>query len=114
MGLAERIVAAAGHAPARCHYFYRLREDDFVNEFCVAGSKDPNQFVETLAPDGTPQRWAKRAEGDLVIFTPPDGYAGSQGLLWSYDRRIQVGEPMPREELERQALRCRKSVNFKA
>lgn len=91
-------------------YFYRLRDDDFVNEFCVANSGDPNQYVETLAPDGTPQRWRQRHEVDLVIFTPPDGYDGNQGLLWAYDKRLQVGEPMPREMLERQALRMRKSL----
>jgi hypothetical protein len=94
------------------YYFYRLREDDFANEFCVAGNRDPALLVETLAPDGTPQRWAKRSEGDLTVFTPPDGYAGSQGFVLRCDPRYQVMEPMPREELERQALRCRKSVNF--
>ena len=98
--------------PKPCRYFYRLRDDDFVNEFCVANSADPDQFVESLAPDGTPQRWRARADGDLVVFTPPDGYDGNQGLLWAYNRALQVGEPMPREELERQALRCRKSVDL--
>jgi hypothetical protein len=48
----------------------------------------------------------------LTVFTPPDGYAGSQGFVLRCDPRYQVMEPMPREELERQALRCRKSVNF--
>lgn len=94
----------------RAYYFYRLKTDDFVSEFCVANSGDPNQCVETLAPDGTKQRWKKHSEGDLVIFTPPDGYAGGQGLLWFYDRRLQIGEAAPREELERLALRMRVSA----
>ena len=97
--------------PKPAFYFYRLRDDDFVEEFCVAGAVDPNQFVETLAQDGTPQRWIKRREGDLLVFHPPDGYQGGQGLLWAYDHRLQTGRPMPREELEKQALRMRLSIS---
>lgn len=96
--------------PRTAWYFYRLKDDDFVREFCVANARDPNQTVETLAPDGTHQKWARRHEGDLLVFTPPDGYAGDQGLLWAYDRRLQVGEPMPREQLEKLALDSRVSV----
>lgn len=91
------------------YYFYRIRNDNFIREFCVANARDPNQQVESPAPDGTMQRWAKRLEGDLVVFTAPDGYEGG-AVGWSYDRRLQMGVPMPREELERQALRCRKSA----
>lgn len=96
--------------PRTAHYFYRLKDDDFVSEFCVANSADPGQYVETLAPDGTAQRWDRRDEGDLAVFRPPDGYSGSQGVLWAYDRRLQRGEAMPRVQLERLALRCRVSV----
>ena len=95
--------------PRIAYYFYRLRDDHIVSEFCVANAGDPRQAVETLAPDGTPQRWQQRHEGDLLVFTSPDGYAGDQGILWLYDRRLQLGQPMPREELERQALRMRVS-----
>lgn len=96
--------------PRRAFYFYRLRDDHLVSEFCVANHGDPNQYVETLAPDGTAQRWARREEGDLLVFSPPDGYAGAQGLLWAYDKRLQLGRPMPRPMLERLALNMRKSV----
>jgi hypothetical protein len=46
------------------------------------------------------------------MFRAPDGYAGGQGLCWSYDRRLQRGEPMPRPELERRALGMRVSVSI--
>lgn len=95
---------------ALCYYFYRLKEDDCVREFCVAGAVDPDQYVETLAPDGTPQRWEKRQEGDLLVFHPSDGYAGDQCLLWSYNKSLQRGEAMPREQLEKLALSMRCSV----
>lgn len=97
--------------PRTAFYFYRLRADDYVSEFCVANHGDPDQYVETLAPDGTTQRWRKREEGDLLVFTPPDGYAGDQGMIWAYDRRLQRGESMPRVMLERLALRMRVSIN---
>lgn len=100
------------HTPPTAWYFYRLKEDDFVQEFCVANAQDPNQFVETFGPDGQMHRWAKRQEGDLLVFRPPDAYHGSQGLGWSYDPKLQRGEPMNREQLERRALRGRVSVHF--
>lgn len=93
-------------------YFYRLKDDDFVAEFCVANSNDPNQWVGTLAPDGTLQRWAKREEGDLNVFRPPDGYTGNQGIEWHYDRRLQCHEAASRELMERLALGNRVSANF--
>lgn len=96
--------------PRPAYYHYRLRQDIVVSAFCVAGASDPDQYVETLAPDGTKQRWAKRSEGDLLVFVPPDGYAGRQPLLWMYDKRLQRGEAMPQELLERYALGCRVSV----
>lgn len=102
----------APEQPRIAWYFYRLKDDDFVSEFCVANSADPDQSVHTLAPDGTKQPWEKRQEGDLTVFRPPDGYQGDQGLLWAYDRRLQLGEAMPRKELERYALRFRVSANF--
>ncbi len=102
-------IASVSARPA--HYFYRLSNDSRINEFCVANSSDPNQFVDSIAPDGSKQRWAKRTEGDLVVFTPPDGYIdGAVG--WMYDRRLQIGQPAPREVLEREALRNQVSVNF--
>lgn len=91
-------------------YFYVLKDDHIVSKFCVEGATDPGQFVETLAPDGTPQRWAKRWEGDLLCFYPPDGYSGAQGMIWAYDRRLQSAEPMPRRLLERRALNMRFSI----
>jgi hypothetical protein len=91
-------------------YFYRVR-DDLVEEFCVANHEgDPRQYVTTLAPDGTEQRWEKREEGDLLVFHPPDGYVSAQGLLWCYDGRLQRGVAMPRARLEKEMLRMRTSI----
>jgi hypothetical protein len=94
--------------PETAWYFYRLNDCNVFGQFCVANAKDPHQYVETRAPDGTVQRWEKRWVGDLLIFFPPDGYSGGP-IGWAYDRTIQIGKPMPDDELERQALRCRVS-----
>ena len=99
------------HTPPTAHYFYRLRNDSRITEFCVAGATDPHQFVESLAPDGTRQRWPSRREGDLLVFSAPDGYTdGPCGH--GYDGSLQRCEPAPREVLEREALRNRVSVAF--
>jgi hypothetical protein len=90
------------------YYFYRLRNDSFILEFCVANASDPEQYVDSRAPDGTLQRWAKHHDGDLLVFTPPDGYDGGP-VGWMYNRRLQQGHAAPRAVLEREALRCRHS-----
>jgi hypothetical protein len=95
--------------PQQAFYFYRLR-DNQITEFCVANARDPKQYVESKAPDGSTQLWESRWEGDLLVFHCPDGHNPGDGLLWFYDRRIQIGQAMPLEELERQALRCRVST----
>lgn len=99
----------AGPGARRCFYFYRLT-NDLVSEFCVANSVDPDQYVETMADDGSMIRWSKRTEGDLVVFRSPDPMLDNRGLFWAYDRRLQIGEPAPRDVLEREALRCRVSA----
>jgi hypothetical protein len=109
-GLTE-IPVSADATPAVARYFYLIKEDDFVTDFCVAGAVGPNS-VETLAPDGSFQRWPSFWRDGLLMFRAPDGYAGGQGLCWSYDRRLQRGEPMPRPDLERRALGMRVSVSI--
>ena len=101
--------------PKTAFYFYRLKDDDFVKEFCVANHADPTQYVETLARDGTLQRWDKREEGDLLVFRPPDSYAGDQPLMWMCNRDLQVVEPLSEERrqlLETEALCRRVSVDL--
>lgn len=97
--------------PTACYYFYRLRNDNFIYEFCVAGSVDANQRVDSWAKSGEVQHWKKHNEGDLIVFTSPDGYDGGP-VGWCYDRRLQRGEPMPREQLEKESLRNRVSLVF--
>lgn len=104
-------ILVPGISPPRiARYFYVLRMDDYVSEFCVAGHADPDQTVSTLTKDGTRQHWTRREEGDLLVFRPPDGYSGGQALDWCYDRRLQVGEAMPRGELEKRSLSNRISA----
>lgn len=91
------------------YYFFRLRDNEVVKEFCVSNAQDPNQYVESTAPDGTKQRWEKRWDGDLLVFRPPDGYAEFQPLGWVYDKQLQDGEATPQELMERLALNMRVS-----
>ncbi len=81
------------------YYFMRMKEDNLVAELCIAGASDPNQTVSTLAPDGTKQFWDKRWEGDLLVFHPPDGYAGDQPLEWHYNKLFQRGKRATQEVL---------------
>ncbi len=92
----------------RARYFCRVKNDDFVAEFCVAGWADPDQQVHSPAPDGTTQVWRRRLEGDLMVFTPPDGYSGGP-VGWLYDPRLQRGSAADRGVLEAELLRNRVS-----
>jgi hypothetical protein len=104
------IPVCADATPAVARYYYLIKEDDFVTEFCVAGAVGPNS-VESLAPDGSCQQWPSFWRDGVLVFLSPDSYAGGQGLFWSYDKRLQFGKPMPRPELERRALGMRVSVS---
>ncbi len=97
-----------GAVPNRARYFYRLR-DDRLTEFCVENARGP-QSLETISHDGEHRKWHSYWEGDLLVFYPPDGADVSDGVFWAYDKRLQIGEPYPREELERRALRMRVSM----
>lgn len=91
-------------------YFQRVYAHGARIEFCVANHQgDPNQHVMHMAMDGTQRFWQKREEGDLLIFRSPDDWDGRTGLMWSYDRRLQRGEPMPTAEAERLAMGSRVS-----
>lgn len=94
-------------SPERARYFYRLK-DDRITEFCIENANGP-QSVETLSPDGNHRKWGSYWEGDLLVFYPPDGADIAHGIFWAYDKRLQVGEPCDRKELERLALRMRSS-----
>jgi hypothetical protein len=113
-----RPIRVAGvREPRRASYFYRLNADDQVAAFCVANADDTptdefpdGQFVQSRAADGTEVRWAKRVEGDLLVFYPPDPALAFGGIVWAYDRRVQVGRSAPRQLLEKLALDSRVSV----
>ena len=109
-GLTE-IQVSEDATPAVVRYFYLIKNDDFITEFCVAGAIGPNS-VETIAPDGSFQQWPSFWREGMLVFRAPDGYSGGQGLIWSYDKRLQSGEPMTRPELERRAMRMRVSVDL--
>lgn len=98
--------------PRIFHVFYRLTDDHIIDSFCCVGADatDPLLAVETLAPDGTTQRWAMRREDGMVVFYPPDGYSGGQGMVLRYSKEIQKHQLAPREVLERYALRHRVSL----
>lgn len=96
-----------GGEPSKARYFYRLR-DDRLTEFCVQNARGP-QSVETLSPDGNHKKWQSYWEDDLLVFYPPDGADITHGIFWAYDKRLQVGEPCERKDLERLALRMRTS-----
>lgn len=101
-----------GTEPKRARYFYRLTDDRPV-EFCVANACGP-QSVETIRHDGTHLKWESYWEGDLLVFYPPEpveiDHINTFGMGWAYDKRLQVGEPCPREEMERLSLRNRVSI----
>ena len=92
------------------YYAYVLGRDDYVEEFHVANASDPHQWVETLAPDGTRQKWPDRMRDGVLVFYPPDGYSGGQGLLWHYDPRWQECVRISRAAMEKIALRNRHSL----
>ena len=118
--------------PRVAWYFYRVRDDGKIGEFCVANPTGPNQ-VSTPVPGEAPvpppgltlyeamvwsarnrQVWESREENGLLVFNAPDGYLAlpesENGIGWLYDQRLQRGEPMPPGELDRQAMRCRVSA----
>jgi hypothetical protein len=103
------VPVASWAEPTVCRYFYRLRSDELVHEFCVQGAIGPHS-VETYAADGSLHKWPSFQDGDLLVFYPPDSYAGAQLLLWAYDRRLNRGEPLERPALERAALNQRVSI----
>lgn len=96
------------------YYAYIIREDDLIREFYFFNVKD-DRFVavSTSAPDGTRQQWAKRWEGDYLIFSAPDGYKGEMELvqIHSYPE-VQRFIAAPRKILERFALGNKTSVDF--
>jgi hypothetical protein len=92
------------------YFFYRLTDDNFIGEFCVANYyADMDQRMETKVPDGSIQLWERRIEGDLMVFHAPDGYDGGP-VGWKYDRRKQVGEHLPWKQMHRYALSSRHSM----
>lgn len=96
-----------GGEPSRARYFYRLR-DDRITEFCVENARGP-QSVESLSPDGQHRKWQSYWEGDLLVFYSPYHEDSENGIFWAYDKRLQIGEPCDRMDLERLALRMRAS-----
>jgi hypothetical protein len=101
--------------PRQATYFYVLKDDHIIDEFCVANSEGPVS-VESYIVDpklgGGPaiQKWDSFWRGNLLVFKPPDSYVGDQGWWVHYDRRLMTLERMDLVELDRHALRMRTSI----
>lgn len=112
----DRTRAIPGHpSPAAARmawYFYRLDMNDGVKEFCVANAADPATSVASRGKDGKMHVWARRVEGDLLIFTPHADYVEGDWFGLQYDKTVQRCETAPPEIRDREALRNAVSVNF--
>lgn len=94
------------------YYWYELKDDNTISKVVVVNAADPETRIETVLPEeAEPQVWKRASEGGRMAFYPPDAYCGS-GFWFVYDDRLQVLKPMPREDLERLALRSKTSVRF--
>lgn len=70
------------------HFARKLKNDHFIAQFCVInGYLDPSMFVQSKAPDGSYQRWARIEENGVSVFVPPDGYDGGP-IHWHHDKRF--------------------------
>jgi hypothetical protein len=96
------------------YYFYTIREDDLIRELRFINVIDEAlQVSHTNGMDKVRHDWAKRTEGDYVIFTPHPSYKGEQEFVQIFSRPwIQRFIAAPRTILERAALNNRVSVNF--
>ena len=110
--LGPSIEVADWAKPVTAYYFYRVRHDSVMVEFCIANAKGPVR-VETRNPDGTLQPWESRSVEDLLVFYAPDGYTVQDGGPCSvaWDKRVMDLQALPPEEIDRECL-ARTSVNF--
>ncbi len=96
----------------KAFYFYRIRWDYYVHEFCIVNAVGPCAVWTDV--DGQPeealQKWDCYAEGDIMVFRAPDGYVNHQALRVACDKRLNELLPMPPDEMDRLALRLRKSL----
>jgi len=76
------------HGKATMRYFHKCRNDNTVVSFhVISGAEDPTQWVGTELPDGTIQKWPSHFEGDVLVFTRPDGYDEGP-VIWYHDKRV--------------------------
>jgi hypothetical protein len=96
----------------KAYYFYRVRWDYYVTEFCIVGAVGPCAVWTEV--DGQPQEdlqaWEAYEEGEIKVFRAPDGYTDYQMLRVACDKRLNELLPMPPQEMDRLALRLRKSL----
>lgn len=109
--------ARPAHLPSpKVGQFYFVHKPNLeVEKVCIANAYDPTdeQAVTTRAPDGAEQKWAKRWEGDVLAFYPPDGYAPfdqTNNPVWRGNKLYQTVVAAPLEVMERMAAGGRKSV----
>ena len=105
----------AESSPAKATCAVRVHGDRLHYDVGIMGAVGP-QSVKSVSPTGDHVEWDSYWEGDMLIFTPPDGYDIHHGFFWGYDKRIQEGYILhgatPKERLERDrfALQYRTSV----
>src|SRR5262245_13238728 len=92
-------------------YYWVLRDDHIVESLRLVGAlaEDPLLRVFQLDASGNEMPWARRIEGDELVFYPPDPECSRMPMM-RYDDRIQRHEPMERGEMERRAMRGRVSA----
>jgi hypothetical protein len=103
--IGEPIPVADWAKPKTAYYFYHIKHDSVMVEFCIANAQGPIR-VETTNPDGSFQAWESRTVGDLLVFFAPDGYRIQDGgpCRVAYDKRLMDLQALPPEQIDKLCL----------
>jgi hypothetical protein len=110
--IGEPLQVADWAKPKTAYYFYHIKHDSVMVEFCIVNWEGPVR-VETDNPDGSHQAWESRQVGDMLVFYAPDGYRMQDGgpCKLTFDKRLMDIKAMPPEEIDKLCL-GRISANF--
>lgn len=95
------------YAPEVVYYFFRGNPTSGDTEFCITGQGDPGQSVKVVLLSKDEVKLDGRQQGDLTVFSIPNDWNPSLGILWFYDKRLQTAAPLPDELHQKEALRGR-------